>query len=189
MAKSKAKTKKKPKSHKNQVWQKTPKKKYNKRNADKFAALKPHLNLKSRSELLDYDYLDKLSDKERLWLARFTDETIHAKFDHTGPKIYKTKKAKRQIYGTNNARNRDVLTMGRAAYTMGNIDDLDIKDDTEQQDRTLELHVELKKVLVKFNIEVEGLDNIDLVEKIKELLKTSKHPEIQAAVLKILKAT
>jgi len=88
--------------------------KINRRNQDKFSALKPHYNLKTRYEELDYDYLDKLTDEEKDWLARFTEEYTHANFNHPGKKIHKTKQQRREIYSRNNARNRDILTRAKA---------------------------------------------------------------------------
>ena len=49
-----------------QTKRKSPKAK-NKRSRSKFPALEPKYNLKSRQELYDFDYLDKLSDKEKEW--------------------------------------------------------------------------------------------------------------------------
>lgn len=53
----------------------------NRRNQEKYPALRPELNLKTRQELIDYDYLDKLSPKELQWLNDFTEETVNTKFD------------------------------------------------------------------------------------------------------------
>ena len=39
-------------------------------------------NTKSRRTLTDYDYLDKLNQKEKEWLARFTEEYYAASFDN-----------------------------------------------------------------------------------------------------------
>lgn len=75
----------------------------------KFSALKKEYTLKTRLELLDYDYVDKLSDKDKQWLANFTDEYLHVNFNHSGKKFYKSKTKKREIYNQNNSRNRDIF--------------------------------------------------------------------------------
>lgn len=51
-----------------------------KRQRTKYPALEKGVNLKSRQELLDYDYLDKLGPEEKQWLNNFTEEYIGADF-------------------------------------------------------------------------------------------------------------
>lgn len=91
----------------------TAKKKKTRRSREKYPALKPELNLKTRYDLVDYDYLDKLSPDELEWLNKFTSEEIHADFRHKKP-LNRTKKAKRRIYAANNARNRCIYTREKA---------------------------------------------------------------------------
>lgn len=95
-----------------------PKKKSNARLRTKYPGLKPGLNLKTRADQLEIDYLDKLNDKEKAWLNAFNEEEVNAKFDHTGKKLNKTKTAKRKIYSANNARNRCVFTRAKATHTL-----------------------------------------------------------------------
>lgn len=56
------------------------KKKRTRRSESQFPALDPKLNLKSRAKLLDYDYVDQLSDKDKQWLNDFTTEYTNADF-------------------------------------------------------------------------------------------------------------
>lgn len=81
-------------------------------------------NLKTRSNLIDYDYLDKLSDKELAFLNAFTSEYINADMNHNGPKLHKTKKQKKDCYDRNNARNRDILTRAQAMGVSDYLDDV-----------------------------------------------------------------
>lgn len=90
----------------------------NTRERTEYAGLKPRLNLKTRADLLDFDYIDKLNDKERAWLNAFVEEEVHSKFDHTGKKLNKTKTAKRKIYSANNARNRCIFTRAKASHML-----------------------------------------------------------------------
>lgn len=72
--------------------------------------------MRSRTELLDYDYLDKLTDKEKKFLNKFTEEYVNASID-TSKKwrnLHKKKAAVRDCYNRNNARNRDILTRQKA---------------------------------------------------------------------------
>jgi|688.fasta_scaffold448741_1 hypothetical protein len=68
--------------------------------------------LGSRKWKLDMDYVSKLSDKEKEWLTSFVREEVLADFAHSGKKLNKTKKAKREIYNKNNASNRCIYSLG-----------------------------------------------------------------------------
>lgn len=87
------------------------------RGKNKYAALDPKLNLKTRQDLIDFDYLDKLSDKEKEWLNTFSEEYNNANFNHGKKVLHKTKLLKKDCYSKNNARNRCILTKAKA---MGN---------------------------------------------------------------------
>ncbi len=93
-----------------------PSPKKNRRNKTQYPALHPELNLRSRTELLDYDYLDKLTDKEKSFLNKFTEEYVNASVDvkKKWRNLHKTKEAIRDCFNRNNARNRDVLTQQKA---------------------------------------------------------------------------
>lgn len=101
------------------------KKKKNRRSNTKYPALNPGLNLKTRKDLIDYDYLDKLSEKEKDWLNRFTEEYTNARFDHKGKKIQKQTK---DSYDRNNSRNRDILTRIKAEGKLKATETLNEKD-------------------------------------------------------------
>lgn len=90
------------------------KKKRNRRNRTKYPALKRNLNLKTRYDLIDYDYIDQLSDKEKEFLNNFTEEEIHANMKHKGELLNTTKEAQKACYDRNNARNRCLLTKVKA---------------------------------------------------------------------------
>lgn len=75
--------------------------------------MKPELNLKTRYEQIDLDYLDKLTEEEKAWLNKFMEEYINASFNHKGV-IQKSSKHKKDSYDRNNARNRDTLTLAKA---------------------------------------------------------------------------
>lgn len=80
--------------------------------------------------MLDYDYIDKLNDKEKAFLDQFSKEFIGASFEKEDKKrkgkkrkfknLHKTAEQVKSCYDANNARNRDVLTrakaMGKAVY-------------------------------------------------------------------------
>ena len=66
--------------------------------------LNPHKNTRPRRELLDFDYLDKLSKEELEWLAKYCYEEYMANPD---PDAENSK----EIYDANNARNRDIFNV------------------------------------------------------------------------------
>lgn len=85
-----------------------------KRSKAKYAGLDKSVNLKIRHELIDFDYLDKLTHKEKLWLSNFMREYAAADFTHAGKKLHKTKKSKKLVYDANNARNRDSFSVTKS---------------------------------------------------------------------------
>lgn len=85
--------------------------------------LKKHYHSRIRQEYFDYDYIDKLSEKEKEWLNSFTEEELAANFNHKGKKLNKTKAQKRKKYNENNARNRCIYSNKRAAGYLGSLDD------------------------------------------------------------------
>ena len=92
---------------------KDPKKK-NRRSQIPYPALDPTVNLKSRYDQIDQDYLDKLSPKELDWLNRFMAEFVGADFKHKGAKFHKSKKDRKLCTDMNNARNRCIYTREKA---------------------------------------------------------------------------
>lgn len=93
-------------------------KKSNRRSRTKYPGLDKTVNLLIRHELLDQDYVHKLTDKEKQWLSNFNEEYVSANFNHPGPTLHKSKKMKRDCYNRNNARNRDSYSITKSAYIL-----------------------------------------------------------------------
>lgn len=89
-------------------------KKKPKRSKMRYPALNRNYNLKTRTDLIDYDYIDKLNDKEKEFLNSFTEEYTNANLTHHGKKLHKKKKDKKICYDNNNARNRCEYTKAKA---------------------------------------------------------------------------
>ena len=72
--------------------------------------------------LIDYEpsFLRSLSPEDLDYLSRYHEEATNARFNHSGKKIIKSVKKKREIYGENNRRNRDLYSL--AAATGGLVD-------------------------------------------------------------------
>ena len=90
------------------------KKRKTKRSKMKYPALDRNYNLKTRTDLIDYDYVSKLNDKEKEFLNAFTEEYINANLKHNGKKLHKKKKEKKICYDNNNSRNRCEYTKAKA---------------------------------------------------------------------------
>lgn len=97
-------------------------KKPSRRSQAKNPGLHPEFNPKSRADLVDYDYLDQLSDKEKEWLNSFTEEYTHANFNHPGKILHRTKRLKKDCYDRNNARNRCIWTRAKASGMSAGMD-------------------------------------------------------------------
>lgn len=93
------------------------------RRRSKFPGIDKRVNAKTRHDVLDFDYLHKLSDKEKEWLSNVMDEYVSGNFNHPGKIFHKSGKSKRECYSRNNSRNRDVMTIsnatGRMVYSPG----------------------------------------------------------------------
>ena len=116
------------------------------RELSKYPALDPSLNLKSRTELLDYDYLHKLDEKELEWLNKFTEEYVNANIDTEKPRknLHKNKSLIKDCYDRNNSRNRDVLTRQKASNKTVYLEEIMEKGYDEQE--KLNARIELKKL-------------------------------------------
>lgn len=95
-------------------------KKIKKRDSISHPGLNKGVNAKTRHDLLDYDYIHKLSAEEKTWLDRFSSEWVGAAFEKTASdkysskNLHKTAKKRREIYGNNNSRLRCTLTIVNA---------------------------------------------------------------------------
>lgn len=87
-----------------------------KRDRIQYVGLKPHYFPKTKKELIDFDYLDKLSPEELEWLSSFMEEWAGARFNHPYQKHHKGIQAKREIYRSNNSRNRDLYNKWQKYY-------------------------------------------------------------------------
>lgn len=116
-------------------------KKKNRRNSTKYPGLKPELNLKTRYDLLDQEYSDKLPDKKiehcsnpkgeckvcndpktrfinpKAYLNQFNEEYVNDKLDRNNLKknLHNTQALKKDCDDRNNSRNRDILTQQKAS--------------------------------------------------------------------------
>lgn len=86
----------------------------NKRSKSKFPGLDPSVNGKKRQEVMDQDYIDKLSEKEKQWLSDFNEHWLSGSTKKGSKKFGKTVKERKAAYNRNNARNRCQLSIAKA---------------------------------------------------------------------------
>jgi hypothetical protein len=115
-----------------------------KRDKVKYKNLDKSVNLKTRQDLIDYDYLHKLNKKELEWLDKFTGEWICASLDNENPRrnLHKTKKLRKDCYDRNNARNRDILTRSNATKRTKSLED--IKKNTVEVEEGLNNKIDME---------------------------------------------
>lgn len=77
-------------------------------------------------DLIDQDYLHKLSKEELDWLNKFNKEYVSDSLDRDNLEnnLHNTPKLKKDCGSRNNSRNRDVLTREKAAKTIIEYDNL-----------------------------------------------------------------
>jgi hypothetical protein len=85
---------------------------------DPMASLNPNENMSRRQDDLEdvSQYLHKLSEEERIWMARFMNEYNNAKLDFKdlSNNLHNTQELKKACTDRNNARNRCIYTMEKA---------------------------------------------------------------------------
>lgn len=96
------------------------------RSSTRYPALEPKVNLKSRGELIDYDYIHKLSSSEKEWLNKFTEEYVNDALDRKdlSNNLHNTQKLKKDCGDRNNSRNRDVLTKQKAMGLLNYLEEI-----------------------------------------------------------------
>lgn len=110
------------------------KKPRSRRSQKDYPALDPKFNLKIRQDLIDYDYVSKLSDEEKRFLNAFTEEYVNANFNHKHKKLHRSKRLKKDCYDRNNSRNRDIMSRSVAGGKLEFMEDILKKDATSEED-------------------------------------------------------
>lgn len=101
-----------------------------KRDKDPYPALNPGLNLRTRQDEIEIDYLHKLSKEEAEWLNRFNEEYVNASLDREdlSKNIHSTEKLKKGIDHRNYTRKKDMFTREKASGNLKYINDLTYDD-------------------------------------------------------------
>lgn len=76
--------------------------------------MKKHLNLRSYAygtaikKYVDYDYIDRLSENDKDWLARFSTEYYKNYFEKGVEHLHKTAEDRTKCYAVGNSARRDI---------------------------------------------------------------------------------
>lgn len=111
-----------------------------KRDSTKYPGLNKNLFSKIKQEYFDFDYLDKLNDKEKAWMSQFNEEYLGARLNGNKKPLHKTQVLKKNCFDMNNARNRDItsnaIAGGRMSY------DINLKQEVESKQTVVPSEVE-----------------------------------------------
>lgn len=99
---------------------KKPKKTKIPRNSEKYPTFNLKRQVSNRREILEVDYLNQLSEKDKDWLNRFNEEFALANFNHKGKLLDGSKEARKKSYDANNARNRCLYTKAKVTGLLNN---------------------------------------------------------------------
>ena len=98
-------------------------------------SLYPQFNTKVRRDLLDADYINKLTPDEKRWYAQFIDEYVGGAVEKTktgkvkSGHLHNTKALAKECYDANNRRNVDIMSVTKANRLLSVIDpELDTRD-------------------------------------------------------------
>lgn len=110
------------------------------------------MNLKRRSDLIDYDYIDKLNEKEKAWLNKFTEEYVHDNLDRENLRknLHRNKRLKKDCDDRNNARNRCVMTRDKAKNVLNYIEDLRESTVTPEEDLNNAIDIKILGLIDEF---------------------------------------
>lgn len=158
-----------------------------KRELDKYPALNPRLNAKTRFEVLDMDYLKKLDDAQLQYLNQFMAEYVSGAFKkdaeggYSSDNMHKTVEERRDCYTRNNVRNRCGLTVSNATGNTIRTDDItsfidSLTDVDSMVDDVNALSIE---VLDQFGGEYDNMENAVQAEMYQDYL-TCLNPKTAA---------
>lgn len=153
--------------------------KLTRRSKTKYAGLKREVNLKSRQRLLDFDYLDKLSEEELEFLNKFSEEAIHANFINT-TELKRLNRLKSEIINCPDVQEEN-NKIKQYNYRLSEASDCDLKESLKRRIRSAKSRVtKLKRRNKTANKEVlKQIESQIEVEREKSLLysKKSEHKE------------
>jgi len=137
-----------------------------KRSKSKFPALEKRLNLKSRQDLLDFDYLHKLEESEMEYLNKFVAETVNTSFLYD-PELKRINDVLSEIINTPEVTEIGVK-LNKLKYRLSEA----ITDDSRASIKEKIKLLEDKRKAVKSK---NRRDNIDIIKKLEVDMQTRRN--------------
>lgn len=151
-------------------------------------SLNPQYQPRVRKELVDFDYIDKLTPQEKEWLAQFVDESIGASISKTksgkisAGQIHNTQKLAKEAYDANNRRNNDVYSVTKANGLL-----FDIKHKYDLEETDLHINHTLSEDAIIAKIENEEQDILTFEEFNKLHSEITLNSEVKTFYLELYK--
>lgn len=111
------------------------------RRKSKYPGLEKKYTLKIRQDLIDQDYIDKLSEEEKRFLSDFNEEWTGANFNHEGKILHDTEDLKKQCRRKNYQRNNDIFAIKQCSEML--------KDTSEIVERQFQTKDEVENTLIE----------------------------------------
>ena len=157
-----------------------------KRSKQKYPNLVKEVNLIRRQELIDFDYLDKLDEKDMIFLNKFMGEYMSSSFPkqevNRDGKTYKRvdpnnihkKEHHKSVYDANNARNRDIYATKSCIGGITFFDEIAL-DDLRDKDLNSDLN-DFEDALAEKDLLLKDkqLYKIKILEYIQDLRDSAK---------------
>lgn len=130
------------------------------------------MNLKTRYDLYDQDYINKLSPSERDWLNKFNKEYVSGTLDRENPNknLHNSKELIKDCDDRNNSRNRDVLTRAKASHQLDDYEELIEKTTSNNYEEDIIQELDKKDARAAIEWLAEHLDKDE--EKLESKLIT-----------------
>lgn len=123
-----------------------------------------------RKELLDADYLDKLSKDELKWYAQFTDEWTAGAVSKTSSgtvkrgHLHKSNQLAKELYDANNRRNNDVHGVTQANHLLMELN-MVIGEKNEDLERRMVSNVDLTELAVISGIDRDQVSDEEILTR------------------------
>jgi hypothetical protein len=105
----------------------------------KYKHLNPNYQPASRRDLVDYDYLEQLSEEELEFLNKFTAENISANFKDIPSSKFVSDDLKKKVFKENYRRNADVMAQARSKKGLDEINPSSVTYDNNILDTLCDL--------------------------------------------------
>lgn len=139
----------------------------NRRSKAKFPALRKELNVKTRADYIEPDYIDgvynkdgkcvirPLTEEEKEWLNKFYEESIITSFKKDGTDFLDSVEDRRKAYRENNYRNACIMNVKKATGQLDAFDETAFDKISYDRFSHLDVEVALINEVIKYEEDEE----------------------------------